>query len=116
MERAEEKQKERWVDIGGDLIEAYRNLLTIKIVEKASLGASFSIVGLFSLISISLILLFAGLGSAWWVGEQMENMIAGFFIVVGVYAVILACVLLATKKVIVPKIRNFIIKKMYEQD
>src|SRR5688572_1902961 len=112
MEGTEEKGKERWVDIGGDLVEAYRNLITIKIVEQASIGASVSIVGLFSMIGISLILLFAGLGLAWWLGEQLHNMIAGFFIVGGFYIVVFGCVLLASKKVIVPKIRDFIIKKI----
>ena len=112
----EGERNERWVDIGGDLVEAYRDLITIKVVEQTSIGASISIVGLLSLVVASLVLLFAGLGLAWWLGESMNNMIAGFFIVGGVYALIFTMLLLASKKILVPRIRNLIIKKMYEQD
>ena len=34
---------------------------------------------------IVFILLFLGLGAAWWIGEKLDNMKAGFFIVGGVY-------------------------------
>jgi hypothetical protein len=41
---------------------------------------------------------------------------AGFFIVGGVYIILLALVLGMAKKVFIPGIRNLIIKKIYEQD
>jgi hypothetical protein len=112
----EGERKERWVDIGGDLVEAYRDLITIKIVEQTSIGASVSIIGLLSLVMASFVLLFTGLGLAWWLGNSMNNMMAGFFIVGGIYAVIFAILLLTSKKFLMPRIRNLIIKKIYEQD
>lgn len=114
MER--EGKSERLVDIGGDLVDAYRDLITLKIVEHTSLGASVSVIGILSLVLGTFVLLFAGLGLAWWLGESMSNMKAGFFIVGGIYTLFFALLLLTSRKVIVPRIRNLIIKKIYEQD
>lgn len=115
MENAE-KNKERFVDIGSDLVEAYRNLITIKIVEHTSMGASVSITGLLWLVIAMFVLLFAGLGSAWWLGEYLNDMKAGFFIVGGIYVLILIVLLATSRKMIVPRIRNLIIRKIYESD
>ena len=107
---------ERLLDAVGNLVDTYRNLLTIRMVEKASQGASLSIVSIIMLLVAVFILLFLGLGSAWWVGEELQNMKAGFFIVGGVYTTILAIILILAKKTLIPGIRNLIIKKIYEQD
>jgi hypothetical protein len=112
----EDKKDERWVDIGGDLVEAYRDLITIRIVEHTSKGASVSIVGLVSLVIAMFVLLFAGFGTAWWLGEYLQDMKTGFFIVGGIYTVIFIVLLLMAKKLLVPRVRNLIIKKIYEQD
>lgn len=112
----EGKVHERLVDVGSDLIAAYSDLIKIKAIEYSSLGASKGVVGIVSLILVLFILLFAGLGTAWWLGESMDNMKAGFFIVGGAYTIIFILVLLMSNNVLIPKIRNFIIKKAYEQD
>jgi len=104
------------VDAAGDLIETYRDLLTVRIVEHTSMGASISIVGLITLLIIVFVLIFSGLGAAWWIGDVMNNMKAGFFIVGGFYTVILITVLATAKSFIIPNVRNMIIKKIYEQD
>lgn len=114
-----EEQKntsERIVDAVGDWVETYRNLLTVRIVEHASQGASISILSILSAVVLIFLLLFLGLGLAWWVGEAMENMKAGFFIVGGFYAIVLIIILAMAKKTLIPGIRNMIIKKIYEQD
>ncbi|GCC50470.1 hypothetical protein SanaruYs_06850 [Chryseotalea sanaruensis] len=110
------KSSEELVDVGTDLVAAYRDLITIKAIEYTSLGASTSVVGLLSLILGLFILLFIGFGAAWWLGEAMDNIKAGFFIVGGVYTLAFTLILLTSSKVLVPGIRNFIIKKIYEQN
>lgn len=107
---------EKLVNAVNDWIETYRNLITIRIVEHSSQGASLSIFGILALLVIVFILLFLGLGSAWWIGEKLENMKAGFFIVGGFYTAILIILLMMAKKLLIPGIRNLIIKKIYEQD
>jgi hypothetical protein len=110
------KEREGLEDVVGDLLMAYRNLATIKVVEHTSLGASVGIVGIASLVIAMFALLFAGFGFAWWLGEHLQNMKAGFFIVGGIYLVFLIVVVATYKKFLLPTIRNRIIKKIYEKD
>lgn len=107
---------EKLVDAVGNWIETYRNLITIRVVEHASQGASIGILSIISLLALVFILFFLGLGSAWWVGEALDNMKAGFFIVGAFYLILLIIILAMAKKILLPGIRNIIIKKIYEQD
>lgn len=107
---------EKWLDTATDLVESYRELITIRIVEQTSLGASLSIVGLLSLIMAVFVLLFTGIGAAWWLGEYLNNMKAGFFIVGGTYMLGFTLLLLVSKNTLIPHMRNLIIKKIYEVD
>jgi hypothetical protein len=113
---AEKKSSEKLVEAVSDWIETYRNLVTLRIVEKSSQSVSASVLGVLAAVIIIFVLLFIGLGSAWWMGERLENMKAGFFIVGGIFSIVLLILLLMAKKVLIPGIRNLIIKKMYEQD
>ena len=113
---AEKKSSEKLVEAVSDWIETYRNLLTLRIVEKSSQSVSASVLGVLAAVVIIFVLLFIGLGSAWWMGERLENMKAGFFIVGGIFSIVLLILLLMAKKILIPGIRNLIIKKMYEQD
>ena len=110
------KGSEKLVGAVADWVETYRNLMGVKVVEHTSLGASVSFLSVLTMLVIVFILLFLGLGAAWWIGEQLDNMKAGFFIVGGVYGTVLIIILAMAKKVLIPGIRNLIIKKIYEQD
>lgn len=112
----EKKSGEKILDIAGDMVENYRNLITIKVVEHSSLAGAASILGILLLVVAVFILLFAGIGFAWWVGEELRNMKAGFFIVGGIYTIIFLILILISKKMLLPSLRNMIIKKIYEQD
>lgn len=112
----EKKSGEKILDLAGDMVENYRNLITIKVVEHSSLAGASSILGILLMVVTVFILLFAGIGFAWWVGEALGNMKVGFFIVGGVYAIILLILILISKKMLLPSLRNMIIKKIYEQD
>ncbi len=116
MDNNDAERQDTVVDAAGDLIETYRDLLTVRIVEHTSMGASISIVGIITLLIIVFVLAFSGLGAAWWIGDTMNNMKAGFFIVGGFYTLILIAVLASAKSFIIPNVRNLIIKKIYEQD
>lgn len=107
---------EKVVDAVGDWIESYRDLMTIRVVEHASHGASLGIFGVIALLTVVFILAFLGLGCAWWVGEVLDNMKAGFFIVGVFYLIVLIILLSTAKKYLLPGIRNMIIKKIYGQD
>lgn len=108
--------KDSWVERAGDLVEAYRDLITIKVVERTSLGASLSAVRLLTFIVGLFVLLFTGLGFAWWLGDTLNDMKVGFFIVGGVYTMVLFTVMALSRKVLVPRIRDIIVKEIYEED
>mgnify|MGYP003575390425 CR=1 FL=1 len=112
----EKRTSEKLVGAVGDWVETYRNLMGARIVEHTSLGASVSLLSVVATLVIVFVLLFLGLGSAWWMGEKLDNMKAGFFIVGGIYGAVLIIILVLAKKVLIPGIRNLIIKKIYEQD
>lgn len=109
-------KQDNLVDAAGDLVETYRNLITVRVIEHTSLGASVSILGIVTLFVIVFVLLFCGVGVAWWIGDSMDNMKAGFFIVGGFYGIVLAIILLTANRLLIPSLRNLIIKKIYEQD
>jgi uncharacterized membrane protein YqjE len=110
------KSSEKIVGAVADWVETYRNLMSVRIVERSSMGASVSLLSALTVLVIVFILLFSGIGAAWWIGERLDNMKAGFFIVGGVYGTLLIIILAMAKKVLIPGIRNLIIKKIYEQD
>lgn len=112
----EKKSGEKILDLAGDMVENYRNLITIRVIEHSSLAGAVGVLGILLLVICVFVFLFTGIGFAWWLGEEMSNMKAGFFIVGGAYSVILLIVLLISKKLLLPSIRNQIIKKIYDQD
>lgn len=116
MIEEEKNSTEKWVNSITDLVDAYRNLISVKVVEHTSLGISLGIIGILSMIIAVFVLLFTGIGSAWWLGEYLQNMKAGFFIVGGFYALVFIILLLTSPGIWIPRIRNAIIKKIYEQN
>ena len=115
MEGSDREHQDGLVDAVGDMVETYRNLVNVRITETAAVTGSLSIVGILVLVVSVFVLLFSGLGAAWWIGDVMNNMKAGFFIVGAFYLFILVVVLLTAGSVILPWLRNVIVRKIYEQ-
>lgn len=110
------KSGEKILDLAGDMVENYRNLITLKVIEQSSRVGSVSIMGIIMLVVSVFVLLFVGLGFGWWLGESLGNIKAGFFIVGGAFAIILVVLILISKKMLLPALRDMIIKKIYEED
>jgi apolipoprotein N-acyltransferase len=104
---------EEIIDHTGELAETYYRLFLVHAADKGSnmLSASISAAVVYTLLFIAL--LFAGVGAAWWIGESMHDMKAGFFIIGGVFIVLLGVFAACRKKIISPAIRNTIIRKIY---
>ena len=111
-----ENNPNKWVHNVTALLEDYRNLVSIRIVEHTSQGVATSVVGVVAVLMAAFVLLFTGLGCAWLLGEYWNNMMAGFFSVGGLYLVLFTVLLLTSRKIWIPRIRNMIIKKIYEHD
>lgn len=110
------KDTEKWMDNVATLVETYRDLITIRIIQKMSNSLSMGILGVVFLLFFLCILFFMGLGAAWWIGNKLDNIPVGFFIVGGVYVCILTILLLMAKKILKPALRDLVIKKIYDND
>ena len=103
------------IDHAGEYVETYYKLGILKLVEKSSAAGSKIIASLLVAILLIFFLLFLGMGLSWWIGTLLESIVAGYFIVAGFYLLIVFCVLMMRKKIIDPFIRNFLVRKIYEQ-
>ncbi len=61
-----------------------------------------------------LVISFSGFGLAWWLGDLINSRAGGFFIVAGIYLLIVVILIAMGKKVIFPFLRNLITRKIYE--
>jgi hypothetical protein len=104
---------EALTDHVGDYIELYYKLIVLNATEKATGVASISVTSLTIACLSTFSLFFISLGLGWWLGEQLGNMLGGFSIVGGFYALTVVLIL-AFRKKIVPSIQNLIIRKVYE--
>ena len=96
-------------------VEAFYELKVLKLSEKTSLIASQSIAASATILLFILVLAFSGFALAWWIGSVLNNVAAGFIIVAGVYTTLAILIIALRKKFIVPRLRNMIIKKMFDE-
>ena len=97
-----------------DYINTLYKLGTIKMTEKAANSAANSVTGFAIVFFLFIIFLIGGIAAGWWIGESIDNMPVGFLIIASFYLLCLLIFILFRKKVFYPRIRNSIIKKIYE--
>jgi hypothetical protein len=97
-----------------EYVETYLKLSVVKITDKATGFAAVSIMGILVCFLALCILFFLGIGAAIWLGEIMDNVKAGYFIVAGTYTLITLILIVSRESFLFPLVRNFIIKKVYE--
>lgn len=112
----QEKPAEKLIAAAGQMVETYKDLITLTVVEHVTLGISVGIVSILSLTIACFVLLFAAFGAAWWIGEAMNNMKAGFFIAGSGFLLILVVLLAKARTILMPFIQELVIKKIYEKD
>lgn len=97
-----------------ELAETAYKIAILEGTEQITKVVSTTIVISLLLLLLNFLLLFLGLGVAWWLGEALQDVKMGFFIVGGFYLLVIILIVLLGKKTIVPYFRNMIIKKIYE--
>lgn len=105
---------ENLTDHLGDYIETQMKLFTLRATKKSSEYISSGITILFVIIFLVFVFFFTGIGFGFWLGYALENMLAGFSIVAGFYALLILLLLALRKNLILNTIRNIIIRKTYE--
>lgn len=114
MEALKEKTN-TLLEHGGELLDTYYRLTVVNATDKVAKASSVSVVTLASAIFGLIVLFFLGIGLSIWIGEAMNNMKAGFFIVGGFFLLLLIALFMMRKSVLVPLIRNQIIHAIYDK-
>jgi hypothetical protein len=97
-----------------EYIETYFALNVLKATDKAAGAASSSITGVLIGVFAFFFLLLTSIGVGHWLGRLMDNMLAGFAIIAGFYALLAILLIALRKSVILPFLKNMIIKSAYE--
>jgi hypothetical protein len=97
-----------------EYVKTYVQLAKAKATAGASNVASGVVIGVtaFFLSFFFLVFLFVAIG--FWLGDVLDSRAGGFFCVAGFFLLVLVLIFALRKNVIVPKIRNSIISKVYE--
>lgn len=106
--------KENLTDHLGDYAETQMKLFALRATKKSSEYISSGITILFAVTFLVFVFFFTGIGLGFWLGNALENMLAGFCIVAAFYALLIIVLLALRKNVILNTIRNIIIRKTYE--
>lgn len=112
-----EDLKEKTVDLADhveDLATTFYRLSIVKVTEKTSTIVSAAVVLLIMCALGLFVLLFAGCALAWWLGNLVHSRIGGFLLAAAFYFIIMVIVALLRKNIIFPKVRNIIIRKIYD--
>ncbi|MDQ3844214.1 MAG: phage holin family protein [Bacteroidota bacterium] len=95
--------------------KTYAELIKAKTTQGASNAAASAAVMIAATFFSIFFLSFLFLGLAWWIGTALDSPAAGFFIVAGLFLLIVVLLFVLRKKVIIPMIRNALIASVYAQ-
>ena len=98
-----------------DLADTAYKLAFIEATEQITKVATTTIIISILLLLFNFLLLFLGFGVANWIGDALNDIKMGYFIVGGFYLLLIILIVTLSKKLIVPYFRNTIIKKLYEK-
>jgi hypothetical protein len=101
-------------DHASEYVKTYADLAKAKATKGASNAAAGAAIGIVSFLLAFFFIEFLFIGLALWVGSLVDITAGGFFIVAGLFLLLIVLIFALRKKVIVPMIRNSIIRKIYE--
>ena len=96
------------------LIKTFYRLTVVRITEKAVNVASGIVNALAVAVFAFLFLVFVCIGLALWLGDLMNSNAAGFLVMAGVFAIVIAALIILRKKTLFPLFRNMLVKKIYD--
>ena len=100
------------IEHAGDYFETYYQLGKLKLTQKSSDAGSAVIAGVLMAVLGFFFVLFVSMGLAWLIGDALDSVMAGYFIVAGVYLIMIVIIILMRKRIITPYFRNMIVRKM----
>ena len=117
METQDIKDKtEDLISHAGDLLDTFYKVSMLRVTKKVTQVASAAISVIILCTVGMLVLFFASLGLAWWLGDIMNSRTGGFLLVAGIYLAVTVCLILMRKKIVFPFIRELLIRKVYDKN
>lgn len=102
------------IDDTQELAKTGYKIAKLEATEQLSKVVSNTIVISVLLLLFNFLLLFLFFGLARWIGQELNDISLGYFIVGGFYLLLILLIVALRKSVIVPYFKNMIVKKMYE--
>ncbi len=100
----------------GNYVESKVDLLKLKAVKKMSDVTSSLVTKLTMVLLIIFVFFLVNIGLAMWVGDMMEKMYYGFFIVAGAYILIGLILYALRRQIFKTPLHNRLIKMMLKED
>lgn len=97
-----------------EYVQTTVQLAKAKATKGASNAAAGAAIGIATVVFGLFFLAFLFTSLAWWLGSLLESPALGFLCVAGLFLLFIILIFALRKKVIVPLIRNIIIKAIYE--
>lgn len=102
-------------DHAGDYLKTTVELAKAKATKGASDAVAGVTIAIAALVLGIFFLAFLFTALAWWLGNILESPALGFLCVAGLFLVLIVLIFALRKKVIVPLIRNAIIRAIYDK-
>jgi apolipoprotein N-acyltransferase len=95
-------------------LDTFYKLALVNLTQKATNLTAGILAGITTLFLFILTVFFLGLGLAWWLCGLINSMAGGFFIVAGIFILLMVAIILLRKKLVFPLLKKAILKKIYE--
>ncbi len=115
MEEEEKKITEDLSLHAAEYVDTFYQLSKVKLLAKTSIVTSKAVVFFVVLLLIFLCMFFAGIAASIFIGYLLGNPIAGYSIISVLFLLIIFLIVVLRKKHIEPFIKDYVIKKFYEQ-
>lgn len=109
--------KDKTADLIGhveDIADTFYRLTLINLTQKATNLVSAGVSLIAVLILGMFVILFAGIAFSWWIGDVVNSRAGGFLLGGLLFLILTILVLSLKKKIILPYLRNLIIRKLYD--
>lgn len=98
----------------GDYFDTYYKLTVVKAADKATGITASGLAGVAIIFLGIFVLFFTGLALGVWFGRLLENEVAGYLLVAGIFLLLIIILIALRKRIVFPFIRNLIVRKFYE--
>ena len=113
MEELKEKA-EKLTESIGEYVQTYYKLTVLNATEKATEITASTLAAFVVFFLGIFVLFFLGIALGLWLGYLLNNVVAGYLLVAGLFLFFVIILVLLRKRIVFPMIRNLIIRKLYE--